>query len=349
MDLDLLNRLSSINGVSSFEKSVSDLIEKEVSNYFYDGIGSIIAYDDKKKDENAIKLMFATHMDEVGFIVESIEDNFLKLRMLGSLWPHLVVGQLYTLTTRDNKQYLGVISSPSSHNMIDPKEREKTIPKDKMYLDLGMDAEEIKRANIQIGDMVTPVSQFSELGFGKTLLNKAFDDRVSCFVGLETLKKDIKSDCELYWAFTVQEEPGLRGARTSTHMIEPDIGIAIDTTVAGDTPFDENIVKLGGGVVLSFIDSNSIAHRGLMRWIEDLCENNGIKYQYAVFNRGGTDSGNIHKTLKGVVNLSLSIPIRYMHTNHSIVHKSDIEECIKLVELIIKNTNRESFNKIVEG
>lgn len=348
MDLDLLNRISSINGIPSFEKSVSSLIEKEVSNYSYDGIGSIIAYD-KQKNNDDIKLMFATHMDEVGCIVESIDGNFLKLRMLGSLWPHLVVGQLYRLTNRDGQEFLGVISSPSSHNMIDPTEREKTIPKEKIYLDLGMDNEEIKKANIQIGDMVTPVSQFSELGFGKTLLNKAFDDRVSCFVGLEVLKKNIQSDCRLYWAFTVQEEPGLRGARTSTHMIEPDIGIAIDTTVAGDTPFDDNIVKLGKGVVLSFIDSNSVAHRGLMRWIEELCENNDIKYQYAVFNRGGTDSGNIHKTLKGVVNLSLSIPIRYMHTNHSIVHRDDIEECIKLVENIIKNTNKETFKKIVEG
>lgn len=345
MDIDLLNKLSSCNGISSFETEVSNIIESELESSMSDGIGSVIVSDESR---TGLKLMFASHMDEVGFIVENVEGNFLKLRMIGSLWTHLVIGQLYTLTNCKGEEFLGVVSSPSSHAM-DPNKKKFTIPNDKIYLDLGMSYDEIIKNNIGIGDMVTPYSKFEVIGNGKYLLNKAFDDRVACYIGLEILKKKINRNCDLSWAFTVQEEPGLRGARTTTNMIKPDVAFAIDTTLAGDTPFDKNIVKLGGGVALSFIDSNTLAHRGLMRWVEDICKKNNIRYQYAVFNRGGTDSGNIHKSINGIINMTISIPIRYMHTNHSIIHQDDIVECIKLVEAIIGNMNINEYNKIMEA
>ena len=177
---------------------------------------------------------------------------------------------------------------------------------------------------------------------------KAFDDRIGNYIMIEVARrlKGIKHEA-LYLANTIQEEPGLRGARTTTHVVHPDIAFAIDTTLAGDTPMNRNICKLGGGVVLSMIDSNSIAPRKLVNYVEKIAKENNIKYQYAVFNKGGTDSGNIHKTYGGIVNMTLSIPIRYMHTNHSIVHEDDVENCIELLWALVKDLNIEKYESLL--
>ena len=151
----------------------------------------------------------------------------------------------------------------------------------------------------------------------------------------------------LYLANTVQEEPGLRGARTAVEWVHPDIAFAIDTTLAGDTPVNHNICALGKGVVLSMIDSNSIAPRKLVKYVEGICKKHHIDYQYAVFNKGGTDSGNIHKAFDGVLNMTLSIPIRYMHTNHSMIHTDDVEACIRLVCEIAKDMDTEVFESLL--
>ena len=121
---------------------------------------------------------------------------------------------------------------------------------------------------------------------------------------------------------------------------------AIDTTLAGDTPLDSNICRLGDGVVLSMIDSNSIAPRKLVAYVEDICKKYDIQHQYAVFNKGGTDSGNIHKTNAGVINMTLSIPIRYMHTNSSMISMKDVENCIILLTKLVEEINSEIFDQV---
>ena len=131
-------------------------------------------------------------------------------------------------------------------------------------------------------------------------------------------------------------------------QVHPDIAFAIDTTLAGDTPANQNICSLGKGVVLSMIDSNSIAPRKLVRYVEEICRKHKIAHQYAVFNKGGTDSGNIHKAFEGILNMTLSIPIRYMHTNHSMIHMEDVEACIRLVCELVKDMSGERFEKILD-
>lgn len=348
MDHNLLNNICSSDSVSSFEKEVSDVIKKQINTYSHlrviqDNIGGLIV--GNKDIKSGINIMFASHMDEVGFIVEKIEKNFLKLKNIGSLWTHLVVGQLYNLTNKNGKKFTGVISSPSSHAMPE-KLREKTLAQKEIYLDLGMTQKEIEENDISIGDMCTPFNNFMHSYNGEYIISKALDDRIGCYIGIETLKISEKNDSNLFWAFTVQEEPGLRGARAVTNLVKPDLAFAIDTTLAGDTPFDDNIVSMGKGVVLSCIDSNSLAHRGLLTWIEKLCEQHDVKYQLSVFNKGGTDSGNIHKCLNGVINMTLAIPIRYMHSSYSMVHKNDVECCLKLIRIILKNLTKLEYRKI---
>lgn len=260
----------------------------------------------------------------------------------------MVLGQWYTIVTKDKKRYNALMGSMATHGL--PMEaRSKTVNIADVYLDLGVnDKQDVLNMGIAIGDMVVPWARFERMNDPKYISCKAFDDHIGNYIMIEVARrlKDINHKA-LYLANTIQEEPGLRGARTATHVVHLDIAFAIDTTLAGDTPMNRNICKLGGGVVLSMIDSNSIAPRKLVNYVEKIAKENNIKYQYAVFNKGGTDSGNIHKTYEGIINMTLSIPIRYMHTNHSIIHKDDVENYIELLCALVKDLNLEKYENLM--
>ena len=352
IDLEMLNNICSACGISSFEETVGNLLKDEYQKLgvpcVKDGLGSVIA--SMGTEQEGPKLMVAAHMDEVGFMVKEIDSRgFVKLQTIGSWWSHMVLGQWYTIVTGDGRKYSALMGSMATHGLPAEK-RSKTVDINDIYLDLGVASrQEVLNLGIAVGDMVTPQAHFEVMNNPAYVACKAFDDRIGNYIMLEAAKRlGDKKHGPLYLANTVQEEPGLRGARTATEMVHPDIAFAIDTTLAGDTPMNHNICSLGGGVVLSMIDSNSIAPRGLVRYVESVCERQGIPYQYAVFNKGGTDSGNIHKAFEGVLNMTLSIPIRYMHTNHSVIHTDDVESCIRLICALAEDMDEEVYKKILE-
>lgn len=351
IDLGKLEKICAVCGVSSFEQEIGKCLEEEYGALGLtcqkDGLGSVIAV--KCEGAKGPKIMIAAHMDEVGFLVESIDENgFLKLRPIGSWRSHVVLGQWYTVVTKDKKKYSALMGSPAVHGL--PEEvRSKTVSMEDVYLDLGVgNRDEVLAMGIRVGDMAVPRTRFEVMHNSHYISCKALDDRIGSYIMLEAAKR-LKGEAHapLYLANTVQEEPGLRGARTAVEWVHPDIAFAIDTTLAGDTPMNHNICALGKGVVLSMIDSNSIAPRKLVRYVESVCKEHHIAHQYAVFNKGGTDSGNIHKALEGVINMTLSIPIRYMHTNHSMVHTEDVEACICLICEMVKDMDGETFEKIL--
>ena len=350
-DWELMEEIASVPGISSCEEEVAKIIKNAYNELniptAYDGLGSLVGYKDVV-DKN-LKIMIAAHMDEVGFMVKEITDEgFIHVQPIGSWWSHMVLGQWYTIVTKDKKRYNALMGSMATHGL--PMEaRNKTVNIADVYLDLGVnDKQDVLNMGIAIGDMVVPWARFERMNDPKYISCKAFDDRIGNYIMIEVARrlKDINHKA-LYLANTIQEEPGLRGARTATHVVHPDIAFAIDTTLAGDTPMNRNICKLGGGVVLSMIDSNSIAPRKLVNYVEKIAKENDIKYQYAVFNKGGTDSGNIHKTYEGIINMTLSIPIRYMHTNHSIIHEDDVENCIELLCALVKDLNLEKYENLM--
>ena len=350
-DWKLMEEIASSPGISSCEEEVAKIIKNAYNELniptAYDGLGSLVGYKDVV-DKN-LKIMIAAHMDEVGFMVKEITDEgFIHVQPIGSWWSHMVLGQWYTIVTKDKKRYNALMESMATHGL--PMEaRNKTVNIADVYLDLGVnDKQDVLKMGIAIGDMVVPWARFERMNDPKYISCKAFDDRIGNYIMIEVARrlKDINHKA-LYLANTIQEEPGLRGARTATHVVHPDIAFAIDTTLAGDTPMNRNICKLGGGVVLSMIDSNSIAPRKLVNYVEKIAKENDIKYQYAVFNKGGTDSGNIHKTYEGIINMTLSIPIRYMHTNHSIIHEDDVENCIELLCALVKDLNLEKYENLM--
>ncbi len=350
--LDLLKRLSEVKGVSGAERNVAKLVKGElepvVDSIEFDNLGSLVAT--LNGHEGEPKVMLSAHMDEVGFLVKQIEKGgFLRLHNVGGWWGHVVLAQEWTVTTRDGKEYIGVTGAQPPHGMP-PEQRNRVMEIKDVYLDMGVDSDEdIKKLGIKVGDTVTPLQSFRVLNNGKTLLGKAWDDRVSLAVGIEVLRR-LKSEGHVptvSLAATVQEEVGLRGAKTSSYLIKPDVAFAIDVTMSYDLPGSPAMdTKLGAGVALSVMDGSVIAHRGLFDHVESVAKAKGIKYTYDLLTAGGTDSGEIHKQYDGVVNMTISLPCRYFHSHVSLVHSDDVEAAIDLLVEVIKGLDSKVLGKL---
>ncbi|MDY0214212.1 MAG: M42 family metallopeptidase [Bacilli bacterium] len=343
--VDLLKRLSEVNGISGAERDVARLVKKELEDVVdrieFDNLGSLVATLDGEKD--APKVLLSAHMDEVGFVVKQVEKGgFLRVHNVGGWWGHVVLAHEWTITTRDGKEYIGVTGAQPPHGMP-PEQRNKVLEIKDIYIDMGVSSEEdIAKLGIKVGDTVTPHQKFRILNDGKTLLGKAWDDRASVAVGVEVLKRLKKEGhkANVSLAATVQEEVGLRGAKTSAHLVKPDLAFAIDVTMSYDLPGSPAMdTKLGNGVALSIMDGSVIGHRGLFDHVEQVAKDAKVKYTYDLLTAGGTDSGEIHKTLDGVINMTVSIPCRYFHSHVSLVHYDDIEATIELLVAVIKGVD----------
>lgn len=350
--VELLKKLSEVKGISGAERDVARLVKKELEGVAdkieFDNLGSLIATLDGDKD--APKVLLAAHMDEVGFVVRQIEKGgFLRVHNVGGWWGHVVLAHEWTITTREGKEYIGVSGAQPPHGMP-PEQRNKVMEIKDIYIDLGVSSDEdVKNLGIRVGDTVTPLQTFRILNDGKTLLGKAWDDRVSVAVGIEVLRR-LKAEghhASVSLAATVQEEVGLRGARTSAHFVKPDLAFAIDVTMSYDLPGSPALdTKLGAGVALSVMDGSVIAHRGLFDHVEKVAKEKGVKYTYDLLTAGGTDSGEIHKTLDGIVNMTVSIPCRYFHSHVSLVHYDDFEATIDLLVNVIKGVDWDLLAKL---
>lgn len=350
--LDLLKRLSEVTGVSGDEHRVAKLVKGELDTVAdrieFDNLGSLIAFLDGEKGQPTVS--FSAHMDEVGFLVGRIEKNgYIRLHPVGGWWGHVVLAHEWTVITRDGREYIGVTGAQPPHGM--PAEaRNKVMEIKDMYLDLGVkDKEAVEALGIRVGDPIVPLQTFRVLNDGESLLGKAWDDRVSVAVGIEVMKRLKKEGHKANVAFvaSVQEEVGLRGAKTSTNLVKPDIAFAIDVTMSYDLPGSpDSPTKLGAGVALSVMDGSVIAHRGFFDFVEKVAKEKGIRYTYDLLTAGGTDSGEIHKSGNGVINMTVSLPCRYFHSHVSIVNRKDVDETINLLVEVVKALDKETLAQL---
>lgn len=337
IDIQLLKALSEADGIGWREKEVSRIVKAYTQPYvddlFYDALGSLILVK-KSTQKNAPKVMLSAHMDEVGFMVKEITDaGYLKLLPVGGWWGHVMPAQEMRVTTVSGEKFVGVIGSRAPHGMP-TDEKNKVIPANRFYLDLGVaSAEAAKDLGIAIGDMVTPHTMFREMNDPDFLLGKAWDDRVCVAACIEVMKNLASSELavDVYFAATTQEEVGIRGARTAAHQIKPDLAIALDVTTAEDTLFDQGGLTLGGGTVLSVLDSLTIGNPGLVAKMEELAFEQQLSLRHDFMTVGGTDACNIHKAMKGIPTMTLSIPTRYMHSSRLVIHKEDYRQTIHLL------------------
>lgn len=352
--LTMLKDLTDARGIPGNEREVRDVFEKYISPYAdeitNDNLGSSIAK--KVGDENGPKIMLAGHLDEVGFMVTRIDDKgFIYFQTVGGWWNQVMLAQRVTILG-DKGDVTGVIGSKPPH-VLSAEARKKPYDIKDMFIDIGASSKkEAEEFGVRPGQSIVPYFEFTPMKNEKMLLAKAWDNRIGLAIAIEVLKQ-LKKDKHpniVYGVGDVQEEVGLRGAKTAANAIQPDIGFAVDVGVAGDTPGikpNEADSKLGKGPQLMLYDASMVSHKGLRELVVKTAEENNIPFQYASLSGGGTDSGSIHLTGKGVPSLSITIATRYIHSHAGILHRDDFENAVKLLVEVIKKLDRDTVNQLI--
>lgn len=353
----LLINLTEANGIGGNEGQVRELFKKETQDvaetFVQDGLGGIFAQ--HTGNAEGPRVMIAGHLDEVGFMVTQITDKgFLKFQTIGGWWSQVVLAQQVTVTTRSGKTFHGVTGAKPPH-VLTAEARQKPIDIKDIFVDLGASSkEQVLEWGIRPGDMITPYIKTQRLNGTPFLLGKAWDNRIGVAVAIEVLKNLAASghDTVLFAGANVQEEVGLRGAKVATHLIQPDISIALDTGTAGDTPGmtpQEADSVLGQGPQVIVFDASMIGHKGFREFVVDIAEAEGIPFQYTFIPGGGTDAGSQHQALNGVPSIAITVPVRYLHSHTSVIHEDDFVNTVKLVTAIIKKLNHDSLKTIHEN
>lgn len=337
MNLQLLKQLSQAPGVPGREERVRAILEKECATLFddlsTDNLGSLIAIK-KSKHPNAPKVLIACHIDEIGFYVKHIEEKtgFLRLNNAGGFDTRNLLARRVLVQSSSGGDLVGLMNPTGRPIHIAKEEDKKKIPEiGEFFVDLCLPPETVHK-NVRIGDPVTLIQEFSEIG--DCVSGKCLDNRVAAFVAIEALRKAANPRYTVILAATVQEEVGCRGAGPAAYALEPDIALAIDTTLAVDipgVPEDERVTRQGDGVALTIMDSMSISHRPLIDAFEAVARQRDIPFQLSILPRGGTDAAPMQRTRGGYKAMTLSVPTRYIHTVTECIHKKDLQAAIDLL------------------
>lgn len=339
-----LEKLSNVHGVTGREQEVSKLMismmKPHVDEISIDKLENVIAM--KKGKKASPKVMIAAHMDEIGLMVKTItKQGFLQFAKMGGIDDRILLAQKVIIHTQKGPLQ-GIIGSKPPHIQKE-EERKKIVTYDHLFIDVG--AEDRKDANkmgVRVGDPVSFDIKYAKLT-GDVVMGKAFDDRVGCAIMIEVLKQLKSTDCTLYAVGTVQEEVGLRGAATAAFGINPDVGIALDVTVAGDVPgvkeFEAS-VKMGKGPVLTVADHGLITLPKVMRLLLDTAEENRIAYQLETGLPGATDAAKMSLTRQGVPSGTISVATRYIHSPAGILSLKDAENSAKLTAAVIEKIQK---------
>ncbi|TGE33511.1 M42 family metallopeptidase [Desulfosporosinus sp. Sb-LF] len=334
----LLKSLSELNGTSGAERLVRDFLRQQIEPYvdsvIIDKMGNLIAT--KNGHRPGPKIMITAHMDEVALmIVEITSDGFLKFRPVGGIDPRILVSKPVLI----NETIIGVIGAKAIH-LQKPAERQKALPLDQLYIDIGAKSKEEASSKVKLGDYAYFMTKCESFGEG-LYKGKAFDDRVGCAILVELLKKDY--DFPLVAAFTVQEEVGLRGAKVAAYHISPDFAIVLEGTVAADVSDREEegwVTEVGKGPACSLMDRATLYTPKHIQWVTDIARQMGIPLQFRRGSSGGNDAGSIHVSKIGIPTVVLSVPCRYIHSCASVISEKDYAACLNLVDELLNDLPR---------
>lgn len=352
MNFDLLKKLCETPGISGYEDRLRALVAEEmrelVDDVSIDAMGSVIGV---KRGSGGPRVMIAAHIDEIGFMVKHIDKKgFIRLNPVGGWDPRTMVAQRVHVHGYGGETLLGaVMPAAKPIHLLTEEEKKKPPRVEEFFVDLGLPVEEVKRL-VEVGDMVTMARTTERVG--NTVMSKAMDDRVSVFVMLEALRALGDHSCEIIAVATSQEEVGLRGAITAAYALEPDIGVAVDVTLAVDVPGsgeEEHVTRIGEGAAIKIMDGHSISHPRLVRHFRDVAEKHDIPYQLEILPRGGTDAGGIQRSRGGVPAITLSIPTRYIHSPNEMAAVSDIEASISLLTRYLEEAHEGSYGYTLDA
>ncbi|MEK3731249.1 M42 family metallopeptidase [Paenibacillus sp. FSL M8-0334] len=349
---ELFRTLTEFPAAPGFERELRALVKNALSPYtdefVQDRLGSLFAV--LRGKEEGPRVMVAGHMDEVGFMVTGItEAGMIRFQPLGGWWSQAILAQRLQIIT-DNGPIIGVVGSTPTH-LLDEAQRSKPVDIKSMYIDIGADNKaEAESFGIRPGQQIVPICEFTPLANPKKIMAKAWDNRYGVGLAIELVKALHGEQLPniVYAGATVQEELGLRGARTAANLIQPDIFFGLDASAANDMTGDRSqFGQLGQGALLRIFDPTMLTHRGMVEYVQDTAETHKIKYQYFV-SPGGTDAGQVHLSGIGVPSTIIGICSRYIHTSSSIIHTDDYEAARELLIKLVKGLDRTTLNTILE-
>lgn len=320
--IDLTKKLVETWGPSGYEHRIRDVIREEAAEFadeiWIDGLGNLIC----RVGKGGKKALVAAHMDEIGLMTtyQEPESGFLRFTNIGGLRNDTLNGN--RVLFEDGT--VGVIAVQDEGG--------------KSLNDFYIDVENEKGENaVSVGQPAGFMRAMQRRG--RRIIAKSLDNRIGCVVALEAMRKlNKKTASEIYFAFTVQEEVGLRGARTAAQAIHPDIGVAIDVTGSGDQIRGRKMmIKLGNGAAVKVHDPGLIVPPAIKNWMIARCEADDIPYQLELLAGGTTDAAAIQMADAGVPSGCISIPTRYIHTTSETADLNDIQACIRLLTGLLAN------------
>lgn len=339
--VELLRRLSSAAGPPGAEDEVRAIVHEVLAGagaLRHDRLGSVLC--EITDSRNAPRVMLDSHLDEVGFLVQSIgSEGRLAMVPLGGWWTHVLPAQRVDVLAEPGK-VPGVIGSTPPH-FLAPEERKKVQKIERLYIDVGASSrEQVEAAGIRVGDPVVPHTDFVELAVSGRISGKAFDDRVGVGLMCETLLALRERDHPntVIGVGAVQEEVGTRGAGTASEMAAPDVAVVLECTPADDLPGQKDRqAALGSGPQVRLYDPTAIPNRRLVRFVEDVAREIDAPVQLAVRRGGGTDAGAIHRHRAGVPAVVIGVPARYIHSHVAVLDLDDYHAARRLVlEVVVR-------------
>lgn len=346
LNFQLLKKVCNAPGAPGFEKPIRDVIIEEIKDYVdeyrIDHIGNLITCIKGKSEK---KLALAAHIDEISFIVTHVDDEgFVRFHTLGGFDPKTLTAQRVIIHGKND--IVGVMGTKPIH-LLTPEERKKPISSKDFFIDTGYKKEEIENW-IEIGNPITRERELIEMG--DCLNSKSLDNRISVYALIQTIRnlKGKTPPMDVYGAFTVQEEIGLRGATTLANGLNPDYSIAIDTTIANDLPGTnghETITYLGKGAAIKILDGMTICDTRMVAYMKHVAQQHKIQHQMEILTAGGTDTAALQRySAGGSIAGAISVPTRYLHQVIEMVNKKDVEDAILLLTKCIMYMTEYDWN-----
>ncbi len=342
INLPLLRELCQAPGAPGHEEKVRDIVVRELTplcdEVKVDPIGNVIA---RKQGSEGGRFMVSAHMDEIAFMVSHIDDQgFVHFVPLGGFDPKTLTAQRVIVHGR--RDLLGVMGSKPIHIMTEDELKKKLELRD-FYVDLGLPADRVKES-VRVGDVITRERDVIEVG--DMINGKSFDDRIGVFVMIEAMRGLRAPRMDVYAVGSAQEEVGIRGANVAAHAIDPDVGVALDVTLANDVPAADKrdyVSELGKGTAIKAADSSVICNWKLVAAMRQLCEDRSIPYQMEVMPRGGTDTAAIQRAGTGAAAGCVSVPTRYVHSVIEMIHPDDVAASIALTTALMESCTKDQF------
>ena len=338
MDKQLLEKVCNAPGVSGFEDAAQnlamDILGGCCDDVRMDNLGNVIGHRKATKaperGKEPIRVLLAAHADEIGMMVKHINaKGFIHFIQMGGLNPQVCESQRVIIHGR--KPVRGVIVPGGG------KDKDKPAKLDELLIDTGFSRKQLEKL-IEVGDIATFEDDVSLLN-GKMWVGRNFDDRIGTYCLLQTMRELGDTCVDVYAVSSVQEELGLRGMRPAAFDIAPDIGIALDGSMARGAYVEDhqNLCEPGKGTGIYMADRLTIGHPGLVRHLFNLCEKHKIPYQRNI--GGGTDAAAIQQSRAGVISTTVGAPVRYMHSTVQLCHADDIDATVKMLKVFCQNAH----------